>query len=154
MEWNGTIRTGRPHDAEPLARMRAALWPESSVDEHLAEVVELLAGRSPGILPTAVFVAQEANTLAGFAEASIRSHADGCDPAIPAGYLEGWYVERAHRGKGIGAALLQAAEEWARSQGCVEMASDTWADNEASQQAHRALGFEEVDRCVHYRKKL
>jgi aminoglycoside 6'-N-acetyltransferase I len=34
------------------------------------------------------------------------------------------------------------------------MASDTWLDALDSQQAHEALGFEVVDRCVHYRKNL
>jgi hypothetical protein len=27
-------------------------------------------------------------------------------------------------------------------------------DNEASQRAHSALGFEVVDRCVHFRKQI
>jgi len=49
---------------------------------------------------------------------------------------------------------LVAAEDWARSQGCVEMASDTWVDNDLSQRVHEALGYEVVDRCVHYRKTL
>ena len=36
----------------------------------------------------------------------------------------------------------------------MELASDTWIDNEKSQRAHEALGFEVVDRCVNYRKVL
>jgi hypothetical protein len=28
----------------------------------------------------------------------------------------------------MGTELLAAAEDWARKQGCVEMASDTWID--------------------------
>jgi hypothetical protein len=38
--------------------------------------------------------------------------------------------------------------------GARELASDTWIDREGSQRAHEALGFEVVDRCVHYRKAL
>jgi len=34
------------------------------------------------------------------------------------------------------------------------MASDTWLDNDVSQQVHQALGFEVVDRVVHFRKRL
>ena len=67
---------------------------------------------------------------------------------------EGWYVVGEARHSGIGRRLLSAAEDWARSNGCVEMASDTWIDNELSQTCHEALGFEVVDRCVHYRKAL
>jgi aminoglycoside 6'-N-acetyltransferase I len=70
------------------------------------------------------------------------------------GYIEGWYLAENHRHRGIGRKLLVVAEDWARRQGCVEMASDTWVDNEVSQLVHAALGYEVVDRCVHYRKTL
>jgi aminoglycoside 6'-N-acetyltransferase I len=92
--------------------------------------------------------------LLGFAEVDLRSHADGCRPTQPVGYLEGWYVAEGVRHSGIGRRLLSLAEDWARSHGCVEMASDTWIENELSQACHTALGFEVVDRCVHYRKTL
>jgi hypothetical protein len=87
-------------------------------------------------------------------EVDLRSHADGCNPRRPVGYIEGWYVAKDHRHRGIGRELLAVAEDWARSHGCVEMASDTWIDNEVSQRVHEALGYEVVDRCVHYRKLL
>jgi aminoglycoside 6'-N-acetyltransferase I len=50
--------------------------------------------------------------------------------------------------------MMRAAEEWAHSQGSHEMVSDTWINHQSSQRAHEALGFEVVDRCVHYRKPL
>src|SRR5260221_10595408 len=75
-------------------------------------------------------------------------------PSRPVGYVEGWFVAQEYRRQGVGAKLLAAAEDWARSHGCVEMASDTWIDNDVSQRAHEALGFEVVDRFVHYRKNL
>jgi aminoglycoside 6'-N-acetyltransferase I len=49
---------------------------------------------------------------------------------------------------------MRSAEDWARAQGCREMASDALIDNEGSQRAHEALGFDVVDRCVHFRKVL
>src|ERR1700722_401586 len=90
----------------------------------------------------------------GFIEVGLRSHADGCDTRHPVGFIEGWYVEAAHRGSGVGSALMRTAEGWARSQGCRELASDTWIDHEDSLRAHEALGFEVVDRCVHFKKSL
>jgi aminoglycoside 6'-N-acetyltransferase I len=49
---------------------------------------------------------------------------------------------------------MTAAEEWARVRQCREMASDDLLDNQPSLLAHSALGFEVVERCVHFRKKL
>jgi aminoglycoside 6'-N-acetyltransferase I len=58
------------------------------------------------------------------------------------------------RGRGIGRALVAAAEEWGRSQGCREFASDTQSDNAVSAAAHRALGFREVGQVRCFRKDL
>ena len=134
--------------------MRVDLWPEGSSEEHRGELEEFLVeGKMPSILPAAIFVAVDEAVL-GFIEVGLRSVADGCDPIRPAGYIEGWYVVPSHRRTGVGAMLVQAAEDWARAQGCTEIASDTWLDNEVSQRAHEALGYEVVDRVVAYRKGL
>ena len=149
------IREVQPSDREALVAMRVALWPESSAGEHAAEVDAYLSHTVPGALPAAILVALESSGIvSGFLEVDLRSHADGCDPAQPVGYVEGWFVREEFRGRGVGAALLRAAEQWARTRGAVEMASDVLIDNLGSQEAHRALGFEEVDRCVHLRKRL
>jgi aminoglycoside 6'-N-acetyltransferase I len=143
-----------PPDVEALVSMREALWPKSLGDEHEAEVRAIIGGAARSTLPLAVLVADLDGGLVGFVEVGLRSHADGCDPSRPVGFIEGWYTDPAHRGKGIGRALVAAAEEWCRGQGCTELASDTWIDNQASQRAHEALGFKAVDRCVNYRKTL
>lgn len=149
------IRMAQAADVEELAELRAALWPESSRVEHAAELKEIVAGRVPGILPMVVFVAvRRDRKMVGFLEAGLRSHADGCDRARPVGYVEGWFVSAEARRGGIGAALLEAAEEWARGQGCREMASDAQAHNVTSQEVHGALGFEVAERAILYRKTL
>ena len=149
------IRLAELSDRDQLVRLREALWPKSSADEHARELTLILEGKAPVTMPLIILVAEASDrTLAGLLEVDLRSHADGCNPLRPVGYIEGWYVAENHRHRGIGRKLLAAAEDWARSQGCVEMASDTWVDNEVSQLVHQALGYEVVDRCVHYRKTL
>ena len=126
-------------------------------EEHAQELRLLLGGKSASVLtmPHAFFVADASDrALIGFVEVDLRSHADGCNPSHPVGYIEGWYVARDHRHQGIGRKLLAEAEDWARGNSCVEIASDALIDNELSQRAHEALGYEVVDRCVHYRKTL
>jgi len=150
-----TIRLAGPADRDGLARMCEALWPEATAAEHAGALAARWADAPPGTLPSVIFLAETAaGELAGFVEVGLRSHADGCDPARPVGFVEGWFVGERHRRQGMGARLLAAAEGWARAQGCVELASDTWIDHDVSQRAHEALGFEVVDRCVHYRKRL
>ncbi len=149
------IRPAQPADCGQLARLREALWPESSAEEHAREISPILNGNACSTMPMAILVFETANrTLVGFLETGLRSHADGCDASRPVGYIEGWYVAESHRRRGIGCELMVAAENWARSQECAEMASDTWIDNEVSQRVHEVLGYEVVDRCVHYRKAL
>ncbi len=149
------IRLAELSDCNQLVRMREALWPETPVEEHARELTQILEGKPVVTLPLIILVAETSDgELAGFLEVDLRSHADGCNPLRPVGFIEGWYVVENHRNKGVGRRLLAAAEDWARSQGCLEMASDTWVDNEVSQRVHEVLGYEVVDRCVHYRKTL
>ena len=135
--------------------MASLLWPEASIEELRDELNTFLNGQPAATLPSTVLVSCDATgALTGFIEVALRSHADGCDTAQPVGFIEGWYVHEHLRHQGIGRALVHAAEEWSRQQGCREMASDTWIDHEDSQLAHQAIGFEVVDRCVHFRKVL
>jgi len=149
------IRVALLSDRDQLVRMHVALWPKTSAEEHARELNLILEGKPVVTTPLIILVAEVSDgELAGFLEVDLRSHADGCSPSRPVAYIEGWYVAEKHRHKGIGRRLLAAAEDWARNQGCVEVASDTWVDNEVSQRVHEALGYEVVDRCVHYRKVL
>ena len=131
-------------------RLRAALWPE--------EPREDLVSGSRIILEDpdryAVFVAcSKDSELVGFVEPSLRDWAEGCRTR-PVGYIEGWYVEPAHRRRGVGRRLVEAAERWARSRGCTEMGSDAEIANTLSHRAHAALGYAEVERVVAFAKRL
>jgi aminoglycoside 6'-N-acetyltransferase I len=143
------IRRYRPQDYPEWLRMRLALWPDGSEEEWQAEMSAILSDPQQP-----VFVAERPDgKLGGFLEVSLRKYADGCDTS-PVGYLEGWYVDNDLRRKGVGAQLVRTAEEWARSQGCTEMGSDTGIENLTSFRAHLALGYEEAERLIHFRKSL
>jgi len=144
------IRPLHSTETDQWLRLRRKLWPDTPIPAHLAEMEAMLADPEQ----YAVFVsADDEGHLRGFVEVSLRSHAEGC-ATRPVGYIEGWFVEESARRQGIGRALMDAAEEWARARGCRELASDADIRNEVGQQAHRAVGFEEVERTVHYRKPL
>lgn len=145
------VRAARPEDAEALNAMRCALWPADPA-VHRRELEAFFEGVSHPAIE--ILVASDAGgTLLGFCELSIRSYAEGCS-SDRVGYLEGWYVLPDSRRRGVGRALLDAAEAWARAQGCVEFASDAEADNESSARVHRAVGFDEVGLIRCFCKKL
>src|SRR3984893_3723304 len=82
------IRIAVVADRTQLAEMRTALWPEGPFEEHLGEIDEELATGMSGSLPIANFVAQDdKGDLIGFIQVGMRSHADGCNPQNPAGYI-------------------------------------------------------------------
>jgi aminoglycoside 6'-N-acetyltransferase I len=144
-----TIRRGHAGDIFEWLRMRILLWPHLTPDDAQFDMDDMLADPEQ-----ALFVAARSDgCLGGFLEASTRKFADGCETS-PVGYIEGWFVDEDLRGHGIGAALIRAAEEWARGTGCEEMASDTWLDNDASIAAHKRLGYQEMERLVHFAKRL
>jgi aminoglycoside 6'-N-acetyltransferase I len=143
------IQPVREDDWEQWRRMRLALWPDATGPDDDREMREYLAGSAKAAF---VAVAEEGRPI-GFLEASIRDYADGCD-SRHVGYIEGWYVEEAYRRQGVGAALVQAAEAWARDKGCREMGSDCLQDNELSLAVHLALGYQEKERLIHFGKVL
>jgi aminoglycoside 6'-N-acetyltransferase I len=152
---NFRVRLAALSDVAQLTPMRCALWPESSASHHAAELTAVLNGSSQRVYPLMIFVAEENDgTMAGFLEANLRSAADGCDEKLTVGYVEGWFVAESRRGQGLGAALLRAAEDWARAQGCVEMASDTDISNTLSLHVHQASGFTISARSILFRKRL
>src|SRR5262249_20760290 len=153
------VRPVRNGDQAEWLRMRSLLWPDGADGEHADEINAFLATGafrwSEPFLGLAVFVAvRPGGGLCGFLEAWVRPYAEGC-VTWPVGYVEGWFVDADVRRQGIGTRLVRAAEQWAAQQGCREMASDAHAENTASRDAHKALGFEESSgTVVHLRKRL
>lgn len=131
-------------------RLRLSLWPEPSAQSHRDDIRDIL-GRSD----CAAFLARDDDGHAiGLAEAALRhDYVNGCESS-PVGFLEGIYVVPDRRSRGVARALCSAVETWVREHGCSELASDTGLTNVASQRAHAAMGFEETERVVYYRKRL
>lgn len=119
--------------------MMRALWP-TSLDYDFGN--------------ESVFVwVRESGRLGGFISFSLRPWAEGCEET-PVPYIEGWWVAPDLRRRGVGRALVEAVEHWARERGHRELGSDVQLENIASLEAHAALGFEPVERVQFFRKRL
>ena len=143
-----STRRANSGDLQAWRTLRRVLWPDISDVENASECEAIL-----GDDDFAVFVADAANVLVGFVEARLRQYADGCDSS-PVGFIEGWYVAPESRHAGVGRKLVFAAEEWARSRGCTEMASDALLENIEGHAAHKHLGYSEVEKKIAFRKDL
>jgi aminoglycoside 6'-N-acetyltransferase I len=130
-------------------RLRQALWP-GSFSDHEEETRAFFEKR---LKAPVVFVAEANGRLVGFLELDFRKYAPGCKSS-PVAFIEGWYVEPESQGQGIGRALIEAAEAFARAAGHHEIASDAEIENAQGIAAHRALGFDEIERVVYFRRSL
>lgn len=148
------IRPLRSEDRDEWLRLLSGLYADVPLADHIPPVDAFLArARVDELIPTEVFVCERAEGgLAGMLELSLRTYAEGCEGETP--YVESWYVDPDVRGTGVGRELMAAAEEWSREHGYRELASDTELANAGSRAAHAAVGFEEVERTVHFRKRL
>jgi aminoglycoside 6'-N-acetyltransferase I len=144
-----TIRRATYEDKPGWLGLRQQLWPDAPVEYLNFDLDKRLSDPD-----YAVFVAwRDEEGLNGFIEVGLRAHGEGCETS-PVGYIEAWYVDEQTRGQKLGRELVYAAEQWAREKGCREMASDTWLENESSIAAHIRLGYAEVERLVHFVKRL
>ncbi|WP_299283260.1 aminoglycoside 6'-N-acetyltransferase [uncultured Tateyamaria sp.] len=146
------IRIATSSDIEAWVALRAQLWADTPLDAHRAEAAAMLA-KSPGAAIVFLDAVDKTHTRA-FAEATLRhDHVNGCETS-PVAFLEGIFVRPDLQGAGIGRALLQSVQSWAQDRDCSELASDAHLDNVASHAFHRALGFDETDRVVYFRKPI
>ena len=131
-----------------LANLASRMW-DHAPEELEPEFASLTASDK-----AACFLAWNDNQPIGFAQCQLRhDYVEGCDTS-PVGFLEGIYVEAEHRRSGVARALLAACEDWARSVGCNEFASDCELDNHDSLAWHLKSGFAEVNRTIWFAKKL
>jgi aminoglycoside 6'-N-acetyltransferase I len=147
------VRSVEARDLSAWIEMRCDLWPDEDAAELAAEAQKFARnGKALGL--ATVLVSEGTNgELTGFVEIGLRDYVDGCESS-PVPFIEGWYVVPEARRNGVGRALIAAAESWSIGRGYTELASDALLDNSVSEQVHNALGFEEVERAIRFRKAL
>ena len=129
--------------------LRSALWPDVSEAEHLSGMADALArGHYVRLAVT------PRGSAVGLVEASKRADYVNGTSSSPVAFLEGLYVVPASRRQGVARALVQSVVQWALAEGCSELASDSLLDNSVAHAAHLALGFEETERVVYFRRGL
>ena len=143
------IKRADYNDAEALASLAVRLWPENDPAELAEEFRSLMLNED-----AVIFIKYADDKPIAFAQCQLRHDYVEGTGSSPVGYLEGIFVSEGYRKKGIAAELLAECEAWAKEKGCTEFASDCELDNADSLSFHLALGFEEANRIICFKKKL
>lgn len=132
-----------------LVSLALKLWPDNTMDHLRAEYEELLHSDRD-----IFYLAVIGDKYVGFIHMSLRyDYVEGSESS-PVGYIEGIYVEEEYRNKGISRKLVEAGEQWSKSLGCAQVASDAELHNDGSQAFHKKIGYREVNRIVAFIKDI
>ena len=143
------IKKATSEDKRILAQLAVQMWDSHTVDELEIEFEELLDSED-----AVFFIKHVDDKPIGFAQCSLRvDYVEGTESS-PVGYLEGIFVDADYRSNGYAKELLLACEKWAKEKGCKEFASDCELDNTDSLKFHTAMGFDEVNRIICFRKDI
>lgn len=143
------IKKATINECRILAEMAIQMWDDNTVDGLQAEFAETIKSND-----TAFFIKYLEDVPVGFAQCGLRrDYVEGTESS-PVGYLEGIFVKEDCRNKGYAKDMLLACEKWARDMGCGEFASDCELDNTDSFKFHMAMGFEEANRIICFKKVI
>lgn len=143
------IKRATNEDNRILAEMAVQMWDSHTIDELATEFATTLSSEH-----SAFFIKYINRTPVGFAQCGLRTdYVEGTESS-PVGYLEGIFVKDGYRNHGYAKELLFACEMWAKNMGCIEFASDCELDNIGSLKFHIAMGFEEANRIICFRKSI
>lgn len=136
-------------DIDGVTKMAIKLWGSHDYNELKEEIMGMIESNDCDI-----FVAMEENNMVGFLISQLRyDYVEGTKHS-PVGYLEGIFIEEPYRNNGIARDLVNEAMIWAKDKGCLEFASDCEMTNLKSYEFHKAIGFEEVNRIICFKRNL
>jgi ribosomal protein S18 acetylase RimI-like enzyme len=138
-----TVERGGTDAADAVADLWVALA-EGQRDHgsHLRAAENRAAAREAAArhaVTGGLFLAREGDDLVGFCTADIDT--GGYEMDATRGVVRNLYVRPATRGRGVGGALLAAAEAHLAEQGADVLSLEAMADNEAARRFYRRHGY-------------
>lgn len=140
------IRRGRPADASALAELSGQLGYPTAVAEMFKRLRRLKTGAR-----NALFVADAGEAgVVGWTHVSVAHLIEVRTRAE----LNGLIVAENHRSLGAGAKLIEAAEDWARKQGCLEISLRSNVLRGRAHKFYERQGYEHYKTQKAFRKAL
>ena len=143
------IKRAGINEIRELANLAVQMWSDHDLEDLETKFRALTMSNE-----AACFIKYVDDQPIAFAQCQLRHDYVEGTGSSPVGYLEGVFVSEGYRKKGFATELLSECEKWAKEKGCHEFASDCELVNEGSLEFHMALGFEEVNRIICFRKVL
>ncbi|MBQ8782828.1 MAG: GNAT family N-acetyltransferase [Clostridia bacterium] len=143
------IKKATVKDATVLAELAIQMWNKYTIKELEEDFCEIISNSN-----AVCFIKYVNDTPIGFAQCQLRHDYVEGTHSSPVGYLEGIFISKEHQHNGYAKELLHKCELWAKEKGCTEFASDCEFDNSDSFNFHMAMGFEEANRIICFKKKL
>lgn len=139
------IREARVADAEALARLATQLGYPTTAEEAGRRVADVL--RRPG---HRVLVAEAGGKVVGWIHVapSVTLESD------PSAEVAGLVVDEGFRGLGIGARLIEGAEQWAADQGYGLMRVRSNVKRNRAKRFYERAGYEVTKRQRNFEKRL
>ena len=131
-----TIRAARTYDAQAIAELGAQLGYPATRQQIATRLAGIEAEPSSHVL-----VAEDAGgRVVGWLHIAARAQLteESCAEVL------GLVVDESARGAGVGAALLEAAEAWARTAGCANVRVRSRVERERAHRFYQRAGFARV----------
>ena len=153
------IRVFRPADVRRIREITADAFDGVSIDQN----VEKRWGELNGVPwherkgenvakdtvdhPAGVFVAEAEGELAGYVICTVEH-------LTRSGHIRNLAVDSRFRGRGLGRALIERAEQYFRDEGMLYARIETLSQNAFCMEFYPHMGYEEVARNVHFFKEF
>lgn len=132
-----SIRDAAPDDAPALVRLLRQLDPpQEAPDEAAARAAVAAVSRQPGMR---LVVAEAGGDVVGSVTLAVLPNLT--HHAQPWAQLENLVVDEAHRGRGVGRALMAWCEAAARDAGCYKLQFQSRNHRRGSHRFYRRLGY-------------
>jgi ribosomal-protein-alanine N-acetyltransferase len=132
-----------------LDEFHAAALPEINRVPEPSQVTESDLGEWIACDNCYVAVAERGRRLLGFIDASVHAPADPTEVDRPWLGINNLFVATDARRAGIGDALMDGAELWARAKGFVDARLDVYEFNQGARALYRRRGYETLSRRLH-----
>ena len=139
------IRIARPEDSIAIAEITAEGLGYVCAPEIIAQNIVALDSSHARL-----FVAEVDGEVVGFVEPQVYEAVY----FLPLVNILGLAVRESHRGTGIGKALMEAAENWAKEIGATGVRLNSGADRTNAHAFYRNIGYEAKKQQIRFLKKF